>query len=141
MAALLCERVLQEVDTVLSFIRIVDRFLRPRPSAQIPSQPPIQVTLVTAFKGGGVPTGTYKIKVRVFKPEATTPFIEVENDAFFQGPPDMGVTIGTPLLLAGDEEGLYWIDVFFMDQLATRVPFRVIFVTVPSIQMPPQTGA
>jgi hypothetical protein len=140
MAAFLCETVLQEANGTLSFVRVVDRFFRARPTAQIQPQP-IQVTLVTGFKGGNVPTGSYKLKLRVFKPDASAPFIEMENDTFFQGPPDTGVTVGTPLLLGADEEGLYWIDVIFVDRMITRVPFRVIFVAAPSIQTPPKPGA
>lgn len=140
MAAFICEKVMQEMDSVLSFIRVVDRFVRLRPTAQIPPQP-IQAILVTGFKGGDVPTGSYKITVRAFKPGATAPFMEVANDAFFPGTPDTGVTIGTPLLLVADEEGLWWVDVLFMEQIITRVPFRIILSAAPSIQMSPMTGA
>ncbi len=135
-AAFLCERVMQEVDGVLSFIRVVDKFTRPRPSPQIPPQP-VQATLVTALKGGSVPTGNYKIKSRLFKPDANVALIETENDAFFPGIPEAGVTIGTPLLFLADEEGLYWVDVIFMEQVVSRVPFRVIFATVQTIPPPP----
>jgi hypothetical protein len=139
-AAFLCERVMQEVDSVLSFIRVVDKFTRPRPSQQIPPQP-VQVTLVTALKGGAVPTGNYKIKSRLYKPDATVPLIEAENDAFFPGLPEAGVTIETPLLFLADEEGLYWVDVMFMEQLITRVPFRVIFATVQTTPIQQRPGS
>jgi hypothetical protein len=95
--------------------------------------------LIVSFKGGDVPTGSYKIKIRALKP-GEIPFMEVENDVFFQGVPDVGVTIGTPILFIPEEEGLYWIDVLFMEQQVTRVPFRVIFAGAPSIQMSPQAG-
>ena len=50
-AALLCEKVLQEKDGVLSFIRVVDRFgvQEPQPGK---APEPIQATLVVTFKAG-----------------------------------------------------------------------------------------
>jgi hypothetical protein len=137
-AALLCEQVLQERDGVLSFIRIVDRFVRPRPTAQIPPQT-IHLHLAIMLKSGGVPTGNYQVKIRIFKPDATTPAMEISNDAFFEGGEDRGVNIVSPLILLADEEGVYSIEVRFMDKLITRVPFRVILVASPVVPIQPPT--
>jgi hypothetical protein len=132
-AALLCEKVLQEQDGVISVIRVVDRFIRPKPTAQIAPQP-IQVMLVLSFKAGGIGTGNFRIKIRLFKPETHVPIAEMENSAFFEGGPDLGANIVTPILMLADEEGLHWIEVLFEDRLVTRVPLRVIFATVPTLQ-------
>jgi hypothetical protein len=140
MAAFLCDRVLQEKDGVLSFIRVVDRFVRPRPTAQIPPQP-VQVTLVIAFKGGGIGPGNFKIKLRLFKPNTSSPLVQMENEAFFEGGQEVGVNVVAPFLILADEEGLYWIDVLFEDRLVTRIPFRVIFAAVPTVQQQPPAGA
>lgn len=140
MAAFLCEKVLQEQGGVLSFIRVVDRFVRPKSTAQIPPQP-VQVTLVVAFKGGGVATGNVKVKIRLFKPNALSPFVEMENDVFFEGGQDRGINILAPFLILADEEGLYWIDVVFEGRLVTRIPFRVILVAAPLVQRQNPPGA
>jgi hypothetical protein len=136
-AALVCEKVLQEADGVLSFIRVVDRFTRPRPTQQIPPQV-IQVMLAISLKAGGVGTGTYNIKIRLYKPNASVPSVDISSDVFFEGGQDRGVNIVHPLVLLADEEGLFWIDVLFEDAVLTRMPLRVIFVTMPAIQAPPQ---
>lgn len=134
-AAFLCQTVLQEVNGVLSYIRIVDRFTRPQPGPASPAQP-ISVTLVIRLKKGGVPTGNYPIKLRVFKPDTQTHSVEMENRAFLDGDQDRGVNILMPFVIIPDEEGVFWIDVMFQEQRVTRIPFRVIFATAPSIQGP-----
>lgn len=115
-AAFLCEKVLREQDGVFSFIRVVDRFIRPRPSAVPPGSQllPIQVILVASFKAGGLPTGNYKIKIRLNRPDPSAPpLVETENDIFVEGGPDHGFAAINPLFLNIDEDGLYWIDVLF----------------------------
>ena len=89
--------------------------------------------LVVSLKAGGFGTGNYKIKMSIFKPDAQTPIAGIENRAFFEGGPDHGANIVSPLLLLADEEGLWWIDVLFEDRLITRVPLRVIFAEVPAL--------
>jgi hypothetical protein len=141
MAAFLCERVLQEADSVLSFIRVVDRFIRPRPSAQIPMQP-IQVSVVIGMKTGDVPTASYRVRVRAYKEDDdATALFEFENNVFFQGIADAGVNIVTPLIFVPDSDGLYWVDVTFMDDVITRIPFRVIFADAQLMPTPPRAGA
>ena len=53
-----------------------------------------------------------------------------------EGGQDQGVVIANPLFLIADEEGLYWIDVLFEDSLITRVPLRVIFAALQTMQLP-----
>jgi hypothetical protein len=131
-AAFLCEKVLREGDGVLSFVRVVDRFIRPRPSA-VPKGAqilPIQVMLVASFKSGGLPTGPYKVKTRLHKPESTgSPLFETDNDVFVEGGEDQGFALVNPLVMNPEEQGLYWIDVLFEDRMVTRIPFRILFVS------------
>lgn len=138
--AILCEKVLHEHDGVLSYIRVVDRFTRPKPSPQIPPQV-IQANLIVAFKGGGIATGTYPITIRMYGPNPSRPIFELTNNAFFEGGTwERGIVIGTPVVLLADEEGQYYIDVLFMERFATRVPFRVTFVDAqPLPQNPPSS--
>jgi hypothetical protein len=142
-AAVLCERILQEKDDVLTIIRVVDRFVRPTPGPDVPPQAQlIQVMLVVSIKPGGIGTGKYKVQLRMYKPNAQTHSGQIENDVFFPGGQDQGVNIVNPMLFVADEEGLYWIDVLFEGRVLTRVPFRVLFATVPAIQQirPPIGG-
>lgn len=138
MAAFVCEKVLQEGDGVLSFIRVVDRFTSPRPTAQIQPQV-IQVMLVIAFKAGGLPTGTYNITIRLYKPSApSTPASVISREAFIEAGEDRGINLVSPLVLLADEEGVFWIEVLFQEAVITRAPLRVIFATVPPIQVTPR---
>jgi len=135
LGAFLCEKVLQEADGVLSFIRCVDRFGRPKPSAEIPPQMSvIQVNLVVILRNGGLPTGNYRIAISVFKPEESEPSSTMEHRPFIEGGADKGVNIVTPMVIVPDRDGLYWIDVQFEERIMTRVPFRVIHMAPPSIQ-------
>ena len=135
-ATFLCDRVLQEGNGVLSFIRIVDRFVRPRPTEQIPPQP-IQVNLAIIFKGGGLPPGNYLVKIRVFKPSTSSPAVEMGNDVFFDGGQDRGMNIVIPFMLLAEEDGLYWIEILFAERLFTRIPFRVILAAAQAIPVRP----
>jgi hypothetical protein len=69
--------------------------------------------------------------------------IDVENDVFVEGGLDRGFAIASPLVLNLDTEGLYWFDVFFEGRMVTRVPLRVLLVSMPSVGTPPppQHGA
>jgi hypothetical protein len=96
--------------------------------------------LVAGLKGG-VPTGNYKVKFRGFKPNTSSPFVEMEQDAFFEGTEDHGVTLGVPFLMLADEEGLYRIEVSFEGRVLTQITFRVILVAAPLMQQPPRSGA
>jgi hypothetical protein len=135
-AAYLCEKVLIEQDGVASFIRVIDRFMRPRKGA-LPfgtQVMPIQVMLVVVFKAGDLPTGTYKVKITINPPDPNAPpLMKMENDVFVEGGPDRGFAIINPVVMSLDDEGLYWIDVWFEDKKATRVPFRVVLVSPPSL--------
>jgi hypothetical protein len=95
---------------------------------------PIQAVIMVGLKGGGIPSGSYRVNLRVLKPNEFRPVFEIENDVFFNGLPEHGVTIGTPLLMLADEEGLYWVELRFIDRMITRIPFRVTLVAVPTIQ-------
>lgn len=94
--------------------------------------------VVAAFKAGGIGTGKFRIKFRIYKPNSETPMGEMENEAFFEGGKDQGVTVANPLVFIPDEEGLYWVDVLFEDRLITRIPLRVIFAAVQMIPLPQQ---
>ena len=85
-------------------------------------------------------SGKIAIKIRLYKPNAVTPIADLDNEAFFEGSQDSGVNIITPFVLVADEEGLYWIDVLFVDDVITRIPLRVIFATIPAQQLQAHPG-
>ena len=127
-AAFLCERVLQEKDGVQSIIRIFDRTIV-RSNQREMSPTPIQATAFISFKAGSQPVGKYRIRLRPQKPDGSY-LAEQEFEVFFQGTDEHGVNITAQLTLVVEEEGLYWIDVFFEDALQTRIPLRILHQSV-----------
>ena len=129
--AVLCEKVLQEKDGVLSLVRIVDRFIT---HGETPEMPPkvIDATLVVVFKSGSA-SGKHIIKIRLEKPSGLV-MPAREYPVLFEGE-DRGVGIVSQMSLVLDEEGLYWIDVLFEESVVTRIPLRVLYQRVaPSPQ-------
>ena len=130
--ALLCDRVLQERDGVLSLIRVVDRFTIPGTTKEMPPSP-LQTTLVIAFKSGAT-TGKHTVKLRPVKPSGES-MPEQEFPALFEGR-DRGIGIVAQIAFMLDEEGLYWIDVFFEEAVVTRIPMMVLYQRVAQASRP-----
>lgn len=130
--AILCDRVLQEKDGVMSLIRVVDRFNVSGTEREMPPSP-VQTTLVVVLKSGDY-DGKGHIKVRPQAPSGKL-VMEREFPVLFEGQ-DRGVGIVASITFMLDEEGLYWIDVLFEDAVMTRIPLRVVYHWVG--QTPPQ---
>ena len=130
--ALLCERVLQERDGVISLIRVVDRFMVPGVSREM--QPsPLQTTLVIGFKSGAA-TGKHVIRIRPVTPSGMA-LPEQEFPVLFEGR-DRGPGIVAQIGFMLNEEGLYWIDVLFEDSVVTRIPMMVLYQRVAQASGP-----
>ena len=140
-AALLCEKVLQEKDGVLSIIRAIDRITITAISTgpALPEGTPLGVvafTFVVVIRSG-VFKGTASIKLAINSPSGDS-VGETSLEVFLEGD-DRGVNLVSPMQFPVQEDGLYWIDVTCNNQLFTRVPLRVIFqrVSQGSLQWPP----
>ena len=125
--AILCEKVLEDKDGVLSVIRIVDRFFFTvaGPSAPQKMPPsPIQLTALLSFKSGFA-KGSFTVKLvpttpsHVRMPEHSVPIL-LEGD-------DRGANVIINLGMMIKEDGLYWFDVLLDDRLVTRMPLRVVY--------------
>ena len=129
-AALLCEKVLQEKDEVISIIRMVDRItLTTYASLSPDSLPPLPINLyaLIALKSGSA-KGRHTVKwinetpsgVRL--PEQLLPVL-------FEGD-DRGVNLVLNINMVVDQEGVYWFEVPLEDQLLTRIPLRILYQRV-----------
>jgi hypothetical protein len=98
--------------------------------------PPVQAFIVVGMKAGSVPSGKYKVTLRIRKPDESQ-MAELSNEVFFEGGQDRGVVIGLPFAMVPDEEGLYWIDVYFVDRLLSRIPARVLFQSMLAVSQQP----
>jgi hypothetical protein len=135
-AALLCEKVLQEVDGVKSAIRIVDRIIRKNPAMEM--EPfDHEINLFVRFKSGQA-RGPMPLQIRLTKPSGESPN-PARNNILFEGEDDRGVDIVVAMHMRLDQVGLYWFVISLGDTEITRIPFRVVYI--PQImQTLPQDG-
>jgi len=140
--AVICEKVLQEADGVLSFIRIVDHLTVTMtipaeadvPQEGVPPEPPVVVTFVLGLKSAS-DIGPVPVKVRIETPSGLTlPEFETSQPV---GAEDRGINIVLPMQFPAQDEGVYWFAVEVSGTLVTRVPLR-ISKRVVSQDMPPQ---
>ncbi len=128
--ALLCEKVLQEQDSVVSFIRVVDRIVSTSVGPDTPTQmPPVPVnlTLAVCLKSGAA-RGRNAIRVRLLAPTGLRTDTEVSVPVLFEGE-DRGVSAYLNVAFSATEEGVYWFEIGLDDPdlLLTRVPLRVLY--------------
>jgi hypothetical protein len=129
-AALLCERVLQEKDETVSIVRIVDRITLTVPASISPETLPplpLNLTLFLSFKSGSA-RGRNTIKLKIespsgFKlPEQLLPIL-------FEGE-DRGVNLILALNMVVDQEGVYWFNILLEEEHITRIPLRILYQRV-----------
>ena len=149
-AALFCERVLQEQDGVLSAIRIIDQTVHTvaGPGADVPGEMPPMLVAVTALimlKPGDA-RGRYTIRIRPEKPSGEQmPPLEAPV-RFEGGEGDRGANLIVPIQMQVEDEGLYWFDVLWVDErapkdqqetLLSRIPLRVVY---QPLRLPPTSA-
>lgn len=125
--AVLCEKVLDEKDGVLSVIRIIDRVTQTVVSPEAPDEMPpasIPLTCAITFRSGEA-RGRHSVKLR---PEAPSG----EQMSAFDQPihlegEERGANLVVSFTLQAEMEGLYWIDLLFDDKRMTRIPLRVVY--------------
>jgi hypothetical protein len=124
--AVLCEKVLQEGDGVLSVIRVVDRLiLSPGPGAPEKMPPvPINMPAVISIKSGML-TGQFTIRLTVQMPDGQEK--DVGTFPVLLEGADRGHNFIVNLVFQAEEQGLYWFGVYLEAQLLTRMPLRVIY--------------
>jgi hypothetical protein len=119
-----------------SLIRILDRWFFNGTTTEMPPST-LQTTMVITFKSGNI-RGPATVKIRPLTPsKKSMPSIEVP--ILFEGE-ERGVSIILPVVMAVQETGLYWFDVFVDDQLFTRIPLRVVYQRAPGITPPSPPG-
>jgi hypothetical protein len=132
--AVLCEKVLQESDGVLSVIRVIDRLTQGAAGPEAPEQmPPFildRLTMLVAIRADQA-RGRHGIKIRPEAPSGLQ-MQSVEQGVTIQSGAT-GINLILPLVLPITEEGVYWFDVFLTgpapqaDRLLTRVPLEIVY--------------
>ena len=126
-AALICEKILQEKDGSISVIRIADRVTLNALASHSPETlPPIPVSLAAliSFKSGSA-KGRHTVKWTTETPSGLT-LPEQLFTVLFEGE-DRGVNLILNLNMMLDQEGIYWFSVLLEDELLTRIPLRILY--------------
>lgn len=140
--AVICEKVLQEADGVLSFIRLIDHLTVTMtvpagvdvPQEAMPLEPPVVVTFALGLKSAS-DIDPVLVKVRIETPSGLTlPEFETSQPV---GAEDRGTNIVLPMQFPAQDEGVYWFAVEVSGTIITRVPLR-ISKQIVSQDMPPQ---
>ena len=135
-AALLCERVIQEKDESLTIVRVADKIqyqLQGVGGAVLPEgiKPVVPIQGVISIKSGPV-TGEHAIKVFAVKPNGQRKEIFAHQVTFQGG--DHGQNIIMNIGLGVEEDGLYWFDVVFDEEILTRIPLMIMPVQEQALQ-------
>lgn len=134
-AALLCEKVLREVDGSLSIIRIADKvqlqMQGPPGLQQLPLPPgmpePIPVFSLTCFislKSGSAEECSYTLRLTFVSPSGQAQGNPVEQPINLLGK-DHGQNYIVQFYIAAKEEGVHWVHVAVDDEELTRIPLIV----------------
>ena len=122
--ATFCERVMREIDGGISCIRLMDTIAIDL-AADAPDPFPImyQGQALISFKSGDH-VGQSKLRIQIVNPSGELAKPPLEQPLQFNGG-EHGTNsifqIGLQILT----EGLYWMEVFVDNELATRIPLRV----------------
>ena len=127
-AALICERVIQEKDGVLSAIRIVDRaevkVQTTEPNVNIQDVVPgVQFNGLISLKSGSF-KGSAVLSVEGQSPSGKTKSLG-DYPVTLEGEDDNGQNLVLNLMIASKEDGLHWFNIRFNGTLLTRIPLRL----------------
>ena len=138
-AALLCEKVLHEKDESLTLVRIVDKmqYRLEGIGVALPEglKPMVNIQGLVSIKSGPV-TGDHTIKVVAERPNGDRKEIVVFPVKFLGK--DQGQNLVLNIGLGIEQDGLYWFDVVFDEEVLTRIPLMVIPLPeqAPKLQNP-----
>jgi hypothetical protein len=125
-AALLCEKVIQEKDESISLIRLADRVhYHVEGPAGLPAgiRPIIAMHAFLSLKSGPI-SGEHTIKMVSENPMGNRK--EVLNQKINLLGKDHGQNLIVNMNLGVEHDGLYWFDIFFDEELLTRIPLTII---------------
>src|SRR6266852_4842885 len=133
-SALLCERILQEEDKVLSAIRIIDVIYVPQLPASAPegSVTGVQEYCLIILKAQPGHQGKHLIEFRMLNPKGELTNISEPIEAEFKARPEFGkdvpggATVSIQLNLAVKNYGTCYICVYLDGEEITRAPFTLL---------------
>lgn len=130
-SALLCEKVLQERDGVISHIRVVDRIMRTDSRADAPeSLEAFQHQLMASLSFvSGEARGRHTVALELEPPSGLKKNL-ASVDLQFEGG-HKSATMAAQLNLSLESEGVHWIHVSLDGEQVTQIPFEVVYRRTP----------
>ena len=125
--AAFCEQVIEDKSGVLSLIRVVDKITTTASGQQPPEEMPIfdlNLKLVLSLKSGEV-KGSHPIRIVPELPSAETKEPMLLSVHLEGG--NRGSNVIADMRMKMDMPGVYWVNVYFGDELLTRLPIEVIY--------------
>lgn len=129
LAAILCERLLEEKDGVNSIIRVIDQLVIQAAGPDVPSQLPKRQQDMWFFlllKTGEQP-GACPIEIKMVKPDLSSP-PAFKQTVHMESPNYRGVAVRIYMSLEIDQVGVWWFEVFVKGIKRTRVPLHVVYL-------------
>lgn len=126
-AAVLCEKVIEEKDGVLSVIRIVDRIVISAGGMGAPEempQFPVNLTALLTLKSGNA-KGKYNIRLKA-EPPPDLAMDELSFPIYLEGE-DRGSNLIINMNFQVRKEGLYWFSVYLNEDFVTKIPLRIMY--------------
>jgi hypothetical protein len=120
--ACICEKVLIETDNVASIIRIVDTYtIDPIPELPDGVQARTELTAVVSLKSGDL-VGEFTVGLRLMEPDGK--ILPTREWPLILNGGESGANIKVVFALMPPKMGLYWLDVLWIDEVLTSIPFR-----------------
>lgn len=122
----ICERVLEEKDGVLSLIRLVDKFTIAITGKESPDQLPegvANLTIVMSWAGGlGRHEATFNITSPGGGVQPSPRSWSFNLDSLNRG---HNIIVTLPVRITNP--GVYWIEFVLNDKIRSRIPFQVLY--------------
>jgi len=138
-AALLCERVIEEKDGSLSIIRLADKITITIPAeTTLRPKPVIALTGLVSLKGGDFSgKGTLSIikinpKGEREPPKSQPALIDLKGA-------EQGINTILRMEIGVEQEGVHWFEVLFNNHMLTRIPLTVVYKQVEKADIQPPT--
>ncbi len=130
-SALLCEKVLQERDGVMSYIRVIDRVMRTDRRPDAPENlEPFQHSMYAALSFvAGDARGRHTVVMEIEPPNGLKKQI-ASIDVQFEGG-NKAAAIAALLNITLDAEGVHWIHVLLDGEPITQIPLEVQYRRAP----------
>ena len=124
--AVLCDTALVEANGALSVVRIINRMFPPFPDMPYVSR---RIDLALILIEGRNDTGTHTIRLDLIAPDGARQ--EGASNEFMFPENQQSLTQVFGIDFNGDQNGVYWFELFIDDRVRKRIPLQVWIPALP----------